>query len=65
MKIGATRIREIVSSLRTFSRLDEAEYKEADIHEGIDSTLMILEHVSKANPTVRKLPSSKNTEKFH
>ncbi len=50
MKIGATRIREIVASLRTFSRLDEAELKEADIHEGIDSTLMILEHRLKAKP---------------
>ncbi len=44
MKTGASRIREIVKSLRTFSRLDEAEIKEVDIHEGIDSTLMILEH---------------------
>jgi histidine kinase len=44
MKIGAERIKNIVTSLRTFSRMDEAEYKEVDIHEGIDSTLMILEH---------------------
>jgi CHASE2 domain-containing sensor protein/nitrogen-specific signal transduction histidine kinase len=44
MKTGASRIREIVKSLRTFSRLDEAEIKEVDIHEGIDSTLMILEN---------------------
>ena len=50
MKVGATRIREIVTSLRTFSRLDEAEYKEADIHEGINSTLMILEHRLIAKP---------------
>ncbi|BAZ16609.1 putative histidine kinase [Calothrix sp. NIES-4071] len=48
MQIGANRIREIVTSLRTFSRLDEAEFKEANIHEGIDSTLMILEHRLKA-----------------
>jgi signal transduction histidine kinase len=41
---GAERIRDIVIGLRNFSRLDEAEYKEANIHEGIDSTLMILEH---------------------
>lgn len=40
--LGAERIREIVQSLRTFSRLDEAEVKEVDIHEGIDSTLRIL-----------------------
>ena len=44
MKTGASRIREIVKSLRTFSRLDEAEIKEVDIHEGIDSTLMILDN---------------------
>ncbi|MDZ8187649.1 MAG: ATP-binding protein [Nostoc sp. ChiSLP02] len=44
MKVGAQRIREIVLSLRNFSRMDEAEMKEVDIHEGIDSTLMILEH---------------------
>jgi len=41
--VGAERIREIVQSLRTFSRLDEAEVKEVDIHEGLDSTLMILQ----------------------
>ncbi|WP_051470044.1 PAS domain-containing sensor histidine kinase [Fischerella sp. PCC 9605] len=44
MEIGAERIRQIVLSLRTFSRMDEAEMKEVDIHEGIDSTLMILAH---------------------
>ncbi len=44
MKVGAERIREIVRSLRTFSRLDESERKEVDIHAGIESTLMILQH---------------------
>ncbi|MEH2238904.1 sensor histidine kinase [Nostoc sp.] len=48
MKMGAKRIREIVLSLRIFSRLDEAEFKTADIHEGIDSTLLILQHRLKA-----------------
>ena len=42
MKVGADRIQKIVASLRSFSRLDEAEVKDVDIHEGIDSTLMIL-----------------------
>ncbi len=42
MKLGADRIRQIVSSLRTFSRKDEAEKKSVDIHTGLDSTLMIL-----------------------
>lgn len=43
MKVGAERIREIVKSLRTFSRLDEAEMKLVNIHEGIESTLLILQ----------------------
>ena len=44
MEVGAERIQEIVKSLRTFSRLDEAEFKAVNIHAGIDSTLMILAH---------------------
>jgi two-component system, NtrC family, sensor kinase len=48
MKIGSERIREIVLSLRIFSRLDEAEFKTADLHQGIDSTLLILQHRIKA-----------------
>lgn len=43
MKLGADRIHQIVLSLRNFSRLDEAEKKPVDIHEGIDSTLLILQ----------------------
>lgn len=50
MEIGADRIRQIVLSLRNFSRLDEAQMKPVDIHEGIDSTLIILHHRLKANP---------------
>ena len=48
MKVGADRIQQIVLSLRTFSRMDEAEMKEVNIHEGIDSTLMILQNRLKA-----------------
>ena len=44
MKVGADRIRQLVLSLRNFSRLDEAERKPADIHEGLDNTLLILQH---------------------
>ncbi len=44
MKAGADRIRKIILSLRNFSRLDEAEKKEADLHEGIDNTLLLLQH---------------------
>ncbi len=42
MEMGADRIRQIVVSLRNFSRLDEAEMKPVNIHEGIDNTLLIL-----------------------
>lgn len=44
MEVGAERICEIVLTLRNFSRLDEAEMKLVDIHEGINSTLLILQH---------------------
>ncbi len=44
MRQGADRIRDLVVSLRNFSRLDEAEMKHANIHEGIDSTLLLLQH---------------------
>lgn len=50
MKIGTDRICQIVLSLRNFSRMDESEFKAVDIHEGIDSTLMILQHRLKARP---------------
>lgn len=50
MHVGTDRISDIVLSLRNFSRLDEAEFKAVDIHEGIDSTLMILHHRLKAKP---------------
>jgi signal transduction histidine kinase len=39
---GARRIRDIVQNLRTFSRLDHAEFAKSDIHEGIDSTVRLL-----------------------
>ena len=44
MEISTDRIRNIVLSLRNFSRLDQAEFKAVDIHEGIDSTLVILQN---------------------
>ena len=49
MQVGAERIRHIVISLRNFSRLDEAEMKRVNIHLGIESTLMILQHRLKEN----------------
>ncbi|MBG1261619.1 sensor histidine kinase [Nostoc commune] len=50
MNVGTERIREIVLSLRNFSRLDESEFKAVDLHEGIDNTLLILQHRLKAIP---------------
>lgn len=48
MRMGTDRIRDIVRSLRNFSRLDEAEIKDVDIHEGINSTIIILQNRLKA-----------------
>ena len=61
INIGTNRIRQIVLSLRNFSRMDEAEFKKVDIHEGIDSTLMILEHRLKSRS---KIPGIKVIRKF-
>ena len=60
MKMGATRIREIVLSLRNFSRLDEADMKEVDIHEGIESTLLILQNRLKSKPNRTGIEIIKN-----
>ena len=50
MKVGSSRIRDIVLSLRNFSRVDEAGKKPVDIHEGIENSLMILEHRLRPQP---------------
>ena len=50
MKMGTSRIKEIVSSLRNFSRLDGVDIKASDLHEGLDSTLLILSHRLKRLP---------------
>ena len=50
MTMGADRIRQIVLSLRNFSRLDQTERKWTDIHEGLDNTLLILAHRLKDKP---------------
>jgi len=44
MQVGTERISGIVSSLRSFSRLDEAQMKRVDLHEGIETTLMLLDN---------------------
>ena len=48
MKLGAERIRQIVLSLRNFSRLDRVERQPVNLHEGLDSTLLLLRHRLKA-----------------
>lgn len=49
MKIGTDRIQKIVLSLRNFSRMDESKIKGVDIHDGLDNTLLILQHSLKSN----------------
>ena len=49
MSEGTTRIKDIVLSLRNFSRLDESDYKTVDLHEGISNTLLLLQHRLKAH----------------
>jgi signal transduction histidine kinase len=52
---GAERIHSVVQNLRTFSRLDEAEFKKVDIHEGIESTLRLLSrYFSSGDITLRR-----------
>lgn len=63
-KLGAKRIRDISNSLRTFSRADTTSKVLADIHEGIDSTLMILQHRLKANDTRPAIKIIKQYEKL-
>ncbi|WP_254566340.1 PAS domain S-box protein [Oscillatoria sp. HE19RPO] len=55
MKNGASRIRDIVQSLRTFSRLDEADSKAVDLHENIESTLLILHNRLKGHGKVPEI----------
>jgi two-component system NtrC family sensor kinase len=64
MKVGTERIREIVLSLRNFSRMDEAEMKAVDVHGGIDSTLMILQHRLKAKPDSLAVEVTKHYSKL-
>ncbi|MEI1376934.1 MHYT domain-containing protein [Nostoc sp. UHCC 0926] len=53
MQTGAERIKHIVESLRNFSRLDEAQLKAVDIHEGLNSTLLILQNRISYTPNNR------------
>ncbi|MEB3340419.1 PAS domain S-box protein [Okeania sp.] len=60
MKIGTKRIVDIVLSLRNFSRLDESEVKSVDIHEGIESTLLILQNKLKQKLKEKEIQVIKN-----
>lgn len=52
---GAERTAEIVQGLRNFSRLDESEVKKADIHEGLESTLLLLKNNLPSNIRIQKI----------
>jgi len=51
---GASRSEQIVKDLRTFSRMDENEFKGVDIHQGMDSTLMLLHNKMEDRITIHK-----------
>lgn len=58
MKIGADRIRQIILSLRNFSHLDQSDLKAVNIHEGLESTLLILQHrfaITASHPHIQVL----------
>ncbi|MEA5549685.1 ATP-binding protein [Anabaena cylindrica UHCC 0172] len=60
MQVGTERISEIVLSLRNFSRLDEAEMKPVNIHEGINSTLLIVQDLIKGHKKQQEITIIKN-----
>ena len=64
MQNGSDRIRQIILGLRNFSRLDESESKQVDIHEGLDNTLMILQHRFKGKGNRREIAIMKNYGKL-
>ncbi|MEM6500478.1 MAG: ATP-binding protein [Cyanobacteria bacterium P01_C01_bin.89] len=59
MSLGSKRIREIVNSLRNFSRIDDSQVVISDLHEGIDNTLLILKHRLKSSPDTPSIQISK------
>jgi len=54
MREGSGRIRSIVTTLRSFSRLDQAEFKAVDLHEGLESSLLMLQNKLKTNIKIDK-----------
>jgi signal transduction histidine kinase len=64
MQEGAKRIQSIVLSLRNFSRLDEAQLKSVDLHEGLENTLLLLQHRLKHTRKGREIEIVKNFEEL-
>lgn len=64
MQVGTERIREIVQSLRNFSHMDKAEFKSVNIHEGIDSSLVMLRHLLKADATCPEITVIKHYDQL-
>jgi predicted ATPase/signal transduction histidine kinase len=64
MNVGTARIQNIVLGLRNFSRLDEADMKAVDIHEGIENTLMILQHRLNADNNYPEIKIIKEYERL-
>jgi signal transduction histidine kinase len=60
MKNGTERIRSTVLSLRAFSCLDESEFKQANINEGLDSTLLILQNRLRSHVNYSRIKIIKN-----
>ncbi len=60
MKLGTDRIKDIMLSLRNYSRTNSDEKKAVNLHEGIDTTLMILSHRLKAKPERPEIKIVKN-----
>ncbi|GGA43464.1 ATP-binding sensor histidine kinase [Okeania sp. KiyG1] len=65
MEIGVERISKIVLSLRNFSRLDESDMKPVDIHDGIDSTLLILQNRLNFQRNKSEIKIVKNMPLYH
>ena len=64
MKTGADRIRQLILTLRNFSRLDEGGLKKVDLHEGLDSTLFVLNYRLTQSPRSIQIQVIKKYDKF-
>ncbi|MGL5508580.1 MAG: CBS domain-containing protein, partial [Microcoleaceae cyanobacterium] len=64
MEMGTERIKQIILSMRNFSRMDDTSMKLANIHEGIDSTLLILQNRLKAHSMIPNIQVNKEYSKL-